>query len=415
MKTTKFLFTTLVFSALVACSKDDSPETPVNKAPGAFDLVDVAHGIYLKPKFAWNASVDPDGEAVTYDLYLDDQENPTTLVAENLTQPFFMATHSLLLVTEYHWKVIAKDPKGASVSSAVDTFTTRELNFPDAPVTEDAGFTEREGHSIVAFKDKLWIIGGLDLEYRNDVWISSNGENWRKIATDIIDTRNLFPPRYLHSTIVFDNKLWVIGGYGEGGRRSDVWFSEDGVSWTEATPNGEFSPRTGHTTVVFQDRLWLIGGFDENFETLNDVWSSSDGVSWKKETITANFPHRSRHASVVFADKIWVIGGFDQDHDYRTDVWSSTDGLDWKEVTSGAQFTRFAAGSSLVFDDKIMLLGVNDENGYTPNIWYSTDGKNWSVMTPTNDFPEIRLPIATVFQNKIWINNYRSQKIWALD
>ena len=40
-----------------------------------------------------------------------------------------------------------------------------------------------------------------------------------------------FSGRYGHASVVFDNNMWVIGGRDELGRKNDVWFSEEGISW----------------------------------------------------------------------------------------------------------------------------------------------------------------------------------------
>ena len=423
MKTTKNAITFLTVVILIACSKDDShtPETSVNKAPGAFNLTSVAddsEGIDLKPTFTWNAAADPEGDTVTYDFYLDGQEDPATLVAANLIGPTFTITDSLHLVTNYQWKVIAKDAKGASVSSTINTFTTRTLNFPDDPITDNADFSERYGHSMVAFNGSLWIIGGyVDGEYTNHVWQSRNGESWRKVTPDYY-VRDLFQKRGFHTTVVFDNKLWVIGGIGVDGFRNDVWNSSNGISWTEVTPNASFSPVGHHTAVGFHNKLWVIGGIGASTSPTNDVWSSIDGIAWTPETLNANFPNRSNHATVVFHDKLWVLGGQDRDDVELNDIWSSYDGKNWTEVVSNVELPSFSSDSSVVFDDKIMILGFESNDYYNRDIWYSIDGKNWRVMAPKSwnvYFPELFDPIATVFHDKIWFNNSQSKAIWALD
>lgn len=433
MKIEKFLLAALTACTIMSCSKDDSPlppnqtpppggttpptETPANKAPEAFDLVEIANGsdgIDLKPTFSWNAAIDPEAAAVTYDLYLDEQEVPTTLVAANLTEPNFTATDSLHLVTDYYWKVIAKDAKGASVSSAINSFITRTLNFPDDPVADNVGFSASSGHSMVSFKKGLFITGGSEgSSKKNDVWTSSNGENWSKVSPDH-PSRTQFSPRDFHTTVVFDNKLWVIGGRGTGESKNDVWSSTDGISWSEETPNAQFSKRYGHTMVIFQNKLWVIGGKDESVY-MNDVWSSRDGITWKQETMAAGFSTRVNFGIVVFQDKLWGIGGISSGGIVKSDIWSSSDGVNWTEAASDEQFPSITDPSPVVFDDKIILFGVNDSK----DIWYSKDGKKWMFMSSpsSNDHSEEQVIYskATVFKNKIWIHDSRSNEIWALD
>ncbi len=42
--------------------------------------------------------------------------------------------------------------------------------------------------------------------------------------------------------------------------KNDIWFTADGVNWTEATAHAEFPERIYHTTVVYDNKLWVIGG-----------------------------------------------------------------------------------------------------------------------------------------------------------
>jgi len=68
---------------------------------------------------------------VTFAVYLDaDNENPTTLIADNLTENHF-DPETLVEDTQYYWRVVAKFPNGGQLSSMVWTFRTDF--FPDIP------------------------------------------------------------------------------------------------------------------------------------------------------------------------------------------------------------------------------------------------------------------------------------------
>lgn len=116
-------------SAKNQASDDDGVE---NQAPKAFDLTGMADGakdITLKPTFSWNATTDPDGDAVTYDLYLDTVNPPKTLLAENSSETSFTSTDNLQRATLYYWNVVAKDGNGGNTQSKTYTFTTQaEIN-----------------------------------------------------------------------------------------------------------------------------------------------------------------------------------------------------------------------------------------------------------------------------------------------
>ena len=55
----------------------------------------------------------------------------------------------------------------------------------------------------------MWIIGGYGggTTFYNDVWSSSDGSSWTKVTDNAG-----FSARYLHGAVAFKDRLWVIGG-----------------------------------------------------------------------------------------------------------------------------------------------------------------------------------------------------------
>ena len=116
--------------------------------------------------------------------------------------------------------------------------------------------------------------------------------------------------------------MWIIGGFDGDDRKKDVWYSEDGITWIQATDNAGFLERDDHTSVVFDNKMWVIGGSDSGGK--KDVWYSEDGITWIQATDDARFSKRSNHTSVVFNSKMWIVGGYVYgDNDYKNDVWHS--------------------------------------------------------------------------------------------
>ena len=96
---------------------------------------------------------------------------------------------------------------------------------------------------------------------------------------------------------------------------NEVWFSSDGITWTQAASSAAFLKRIDATSVVFDNKMWLIGGMGNVLcgigptAELNDVWYSSDGIAWTMATAAAAFSPRQNHSSLVFNNRIWIIGG----------------------------------------------------------------------------------------------------------
>jgi len=173
-KVIKLVLTLTTIILLVACNKDDNPvppesvviETPdsENQAPNSFLLLaPEVDGVILDrtPIFSWEQATDPDGDPVTYDLYLDTQENPSTLIAENLNTTSYELTEKLDFETQYYWKVIAKDGFGGSTGTM-----TQEL-FVDIPMKWLSYYENPNGPLVFEYTaDRLIKFGPLftDLE-----------------------------------------------------------------------------------------------------------------------------------------------------------------------------------------------------------------------------------------------------------
>jgi hypothetical protein len=94
---------------------NSAPAVPVLTSPAA-NAVKVAVGATL----TWTAT-DPEGDALTYDVYLGTTSTPG-IVAAGISTASYVAT--MLPSTVYYWKVVAKDPFGYSNTSVVKSFTT---------------------------------------------------------------------------------------------------------------------------------------------------------------------------------------------------------------------------------------------------------------------------------------------------
>ena len=246
--------------------------------------------------------------------------------------------------------------------------------------------------------NKMWIAGGWDINgwpvnALNDVWYSEDGITWTCATTNAA-----FPGRASHTLIGYDDKLWIIAG-NDPGNRMDVWSSTNGVSWEE---EGNLPiARNAHTCVLFDagdgEKMWVIGGTGD----LSNVLYSSDGETWTQATNEA-FPYRSFHSSVVYDNKIWIMGGTGGEGTL-SDVWNSEDGVTWTQVTTNAACGPRNSHTSVALDNKMWIIGGSID-GWSPiDIWYSTDGINWTGIQSSADFSS-RVQHGTVtFNNKMWV------------
>jgi hypothetical protein len=74
--------------------------------------------------------------------------------------------------------------------------------------------------------------------------------------------------------------MWMIGGWSkEKDNFGDVWHSGDGREWQRLETKTSWKARHEHSVLVFQDKLWLLGGHARPLS--NEVWSLSLPVDWK--------------------------------------------------------------------------------------------------------------------------------------
>ena len=142
-----------------------------------------------------------------------------------------------------------------------------------------------------------------------------------------------------HTSVVFNNKMWVIGGWDFYNHYYDVWYSTDGKTWTCACSSAAWSGRGYHTSVIFDNKIWVLGGWADGL-FFNDVWYSPDGINWTCACSLPEWSVRADHSSEVKDNKIWVMGGGIDSSPYFDDVWYST-GLGIEEhSTSNKQYNK---------------------------------------------------------------------------
>lgn len=129
------VLTIAIILTLSGCGINDDENgevitTPDNRPPNSFSLLTVssgADGVELKPTLVWEVATDPDNDPVTYDLVMDNNTSPNTLIASNLDETEFTFNSSIQSSEVYYWKVIAKDNHGKSTESSIFSFTTIDL------------------------------------------------------------------------------------------------------------------------------------------------------------------------------------------------------------------------------------------------------------------------------------------------
>jgi len=83
--------------------------------------------------------------------------------------------------------------------------------------------------------------------------------------------------------VVYRDRLFVLGGWSKiHDNFGDVWYSKDGLKWTELKSKVIWKARHEHSTFVFQDKIWVTAGLVRPLLS-NEVWSLEISPDWFKD------------------------------------------------------------------------------------------------------------------------------------
>ena len=258
--------------------------------------------------------------------------------------------------------------------------------------TSNAGWTARENHQVVAYRGRMYLMGGFEPGVRNDVWSSLDGKNW-----DLVTGSAGWTARGNHQALVHNGRMYVLGGK-DAQNRNDVWSSAEGENWNEETAAAAWSARESHQAVSHNGRMYVLGGNDGSGYK-NDVWSSADGANWRFEG-NAEWTGRWLYKAVSHNGRLYILGG--NDGGRRNDVWSSLDGRSWEEeqANDNSFWTKRGRHQALSRDGLLYVLGGNDDS-LRKDVWSSSDGKNWTEETSAAGWEAREYHQAVVFPSPL--------------
>jgi hypothetical protein len=165
----------------------------------------------------------------------------------------------------------------------------------------------------------FYIIGGQvgryinQGKYDNVLKSTDNCVSFQQIATTPFTGGNLWG-----ACASFRGRIWKICGgiYDDTSLNNrtypkEIFSSADGITWVY---EGIFpgSGRQYHQTIVWKDKIWVIGGFYNSGSTtdnLGDTWYSSNGIDWTQVTGTKITDLHALTAWVASTGSIHTFGG----------------------------------------------------------------------------------------------------------
>ncbi len=270
---------------------------------------------------------------------------------------------------------------------------------------------------------KMFFMGGLGTNPANgrnrivnDVWQSSDGNNWVNMSPNGAASTTKWSPRRDIGGVYFQNKIWAITG-DDTANTAGIWNSADGVTWTRVNPVGTvWVPRVEAGVTVFDNKIWVLGGFNaaSGQLALAGVWNSADGINWTHvdadPTIAGiqddQFTKVREPSLVVYNNNLWKIGGVSSIID-PNEIRRTADGVTWTQVTAPTDWISSGSNSAVVNGGVLYIMGFDNAGGPGQQAVWSTsnNGTTWTkvMQSGTGTWPIRTNHVLVSMNNKMYI------------
>jgi len=260
---------------------------------------------------------------------------------------------------------------------------------------------------VVPLGNRLLAVGEAVMESPGELpdvptpaWVSDDGTNWTPVHSSSWDAA--FSSRWPARLIAAPGGVVALGI----GTDPNVAFSTDGINWTGATlPVAEHAIVED---AVGSGLGFVIVGRDGQPDKFSDAientppppgvgrpaaWISSDGLTWTEATVEGDRVAGAQLSRVVAVRSGLIAVGIESTADEGAQTltsWFSSDGATWSiapglELPVGAGFYPLVAGDG----DQGVVFG-HDPGDSTLTAWITSDAGAWSQLTfagtppPTN-------------------------------
>lgn len=287
-------------------------------------------------------------------------------------------------------------------SGDVETTTASDDSPPTTATTTSMAWQLAAGDALGGEGDQVMsavtaggpglVAVGWDVSTRSAaVWTSTEGSDWSRVPHD----EEAFGGRgdqWMFGVSAGGPGLVAVGAEASGfDRRSAVWTSPDGISWS----------RVPHDEAVFGGDVWatmngVVGGgpglvavgYSGRPDQDAAVWTSTDGLSWTRvpadDANLGGAGNQEMRSVIVGGPGLVAVGREISAEDFESDatVWTSVDGVAWTRIADDAlggdddqeMFDLVAGGPGLV------AVGLDWYTESPPDaaVWTSADGTSWS-------------------------------------
>ena len=177
---------------------------------------------------------------------------------------------------------------------------------------------KRSKHTMVAWDDRVYVFGGDNgKKMLNDFLVSHvRDSSWARV----VYTGQPPPPRYHHSAVVYQNSMFIFGGYTNSNsnlhNNNDLYeyrfTTSQWIDWSEKITGSLPPARSAHGAVVYDDKLWIFAGYDGHTR-LNDMWAidlTSPSPQWTQIDQSGDRPPTCCNFPLaVVGDSMYMFSG----------------------------------------------------------------------------------------------------------
>lgn len=228
----------------------------------------------------------------------------------------------------------------------------------------------------------LWLMGGATFQTNrrvvlNDMWSSKDALNW----TQITPQGAVWQGRSNFACVYFQNKLWIMGGLDINYTSlNDIWsYDLTDQTWTEVKPNDPcWSARSDFGLTAMGGTLYLFGGKTQDESLSGEFWYSTDGQNWTQGYTGSRWsriPTRSNPVMIAAGNFFWMIGG-EGEGGPMSDIYTYTS-KGWVNRLVGGQTWNFKDMGYTINRNALWVAGGagSGGNNQSTQIYYPANGQ----------------------------------------
>ena len=269
--------------------------------------------------------------------------------------------------------------KRDKISNTIEKFNTAEEKLTEPPRMN----IPRTDSASCVYNGDVIITGGYDGHYGTDsieiLKMTQHPLQWTMLSGKL-------PVKLsAHSCVIYQNKLYVIGGYNWNEQKtSDVIYEVDLVSPYDKfkllarMPEG----RTNHRAEIVNGKLFISGG--------RTAWNNKDALDsvvvfdfiTNEFKTCASLPNAvSDMSTVTWGNKIIIVGGLDSNNEDLNDVIMYDTETGRSERLPSLKHKR-CGSSAVIIDDVIVVFGGwNNDQGYLNSVEsFTMESDGWKEL-----------------------------------